>query len=896
MKPIIDSHLDLAWNALAWGRDLHRFSALRAAVSSPRVAKNLRVTRPEDRAARTAGRVDGRERLRSFAIAIVVFAALAPAATRAADDPAEVTPQLRQQAVEILRNVLDNEERWVKVHAAEFLLALDYPQGVKETFTKELERFAAEPEYRIGIWRVLARAAHQKKDRDRWVSNIRDVFLDSEAPDRLHAAETLAKLRYKVPDDKKRGAAQRKTFEEAAESSNGVMAACVRWVLVDEETGDGEAAFCELLGSEDARTRGIAAYAVRNLDKISPATRTALIAAAKREPTGPKKGPGLICRNGPEGASHKLNLVPFSARIHLVAAAAVHASPENRAEWKEHLREYALASIDTERYQVCDTLARIGDRRDLALLTQLIEDPTADVRSAAADAILRIDRRRPHSLAALDWAVIGVYFIGMLAVGWYYSRRTTTTEDYLLGGRNMKSLNVGLSLFATLLSTISYLAWPGEIIRYGPMVLAMIIAYPLAALVVGWFMIPFIMKLKVTSAYEILEYRLGLSVRMLGSVFFLSMRLLWMAVIIYATVGKVLVPLLGLDPSATPWLCALLGLITVTYTSMGGLKAVVLTDVLQTVILLGGAVLTLVLITYYLGGVGAWWSTDWAAHWPEPKLYHPTERITFFGIILATFTWWVCTSGSDQMAIQRYLATRDVKAARNVLITALAANTVVNLLLTPVGLAILVYFRLNPQLIPDGQTILSDADTLFPRFIAIGLPVGLSGLVIAGLLAAAMSSLSSGVNSSCSVITVDFIDRFRKNKESETDHVRLAKYVSVFVGIVVVVLSAYVGMVEGNLLTIAYKVVNLLVAPLFGLFFMAMFVRWATGPGTLIGAAFGLVTVVFVSYWKEITGTDGISFIWAMPLGLLIQVTAGMIASLLPIGRKRPLGARAKII
>jgi SSS family solute:Na+ symporter len=249
--------------------------------------------------------------------------------------------------------------------------------------------------------------------------------------------------------------------------------------------------------------------------------------------------------------------------------------------------------------------------------------------------------------------------------------------------------------------------------------------------------------------------------------------------------------------------------------------------------------------------------------------------------MIAQFTWWVCTAGSDQMAIQRYLATRDTRAARRVLATSLGANTLVNLLLCAVGLALLAYFRTHPHVLPDGQTILSDSDKLFPRFIAFALPVGLSGLVVAGLLAAAMSSLSSGVNSSCSVITVDFIDRFRKNKKSETDHVRLAKYVSVFVGVAVVLLTSGVGMVQGNLLAVAFKVVNLLTAPLFGLFFMAMFVRWATGPGTLIGAAFGLAAVILVSYWEEITGSKGISFIWAMPVGFVVQTAAGMLASLL---------------
>ncbi len=194
----------------------------------------------------------------------------------------------------------------------------------------------------------------------------------------------------------------------------------------------------------------------------------------------------------------------------------------------------------------------------------------------------------------------------------------------------------------------------------------------------------------------------------------------------------------------------------------------------------------------------------------------------------------------------------------------------------------LSFFSSHPHLVPDGQAIFANSDQLFPRFIVTQIPAGLCGLVVAGLLAAAMSSLSSGINSSCSVITIDFVDRFRNrgNKQAETDHVRLAKYISVLVGVVVVVLSAFVGAVHGNLLEVGFKVVNLLSAPLFGLFFMAMFVPWATSRGTLFGALFGLITVTLVSYWEELFGTQGISFLWAMPLGLVVQVAVGCLASL----------------
>ncbi|GAG34191.1 unnamed protein product, partial [marine sediment metagenome] len=245
------------------------------------------------------------------------------------------------------------------------------------------------------------------------------------------------------------------------------------------------------------------------------------------------------------------------------------------------------------------------------------------------------------------------------------------------------------------------------------------------------------------------ESRLGLTVRMMGSSIFLLLRLLWMAVIVYATAGTVLVPLMGLDASATPYVCAAMGLITVIYTSMGGLKAVVFTDVVQTVILFGGAVLAVVLISIFsaqnLGGAFAWWPSEWASHWQAPSFtFDPFVRISAPVIMLAMYTWYICTNCSDQMAIQRFLATRDTKAARKVILVSLMTDICVAVFLNILGLALLGFFMAQPHLLGDEQMIMANADQLFPRFIAIGLPVGVSGLVVAGLLAAAMSSLSSG--------------------------------------------------------------------------------------------------------------------------------------------------------
>ena len=485
-------------------------------------------------------------------------------------------------------------------------------------------------------------------------------------------------------------------------------------------------------------------------------------------------------------------------------------------------------------------------------------------------------------MAFIDWCVVLAFALGMLAVGWYYARRANTTDDYLLGGRNMSPWKVGLSLFASLLSTVTYLGIPGEMIKYGPMALAQLVALPFIALVVGWFLIPYIMRLRVTSAYEILETRLGLSVRMVGSCFFLILRLFWMSLVIFATADVVLAPVMGLDSSSVPWICVVLGVVTVLYTTMGGLRAVVLTDVIQTVILLGGAILIVIFISVELGGVDPWWPNEWPEHWQKPVFwYDPAVRFTFVGAALSYFTWFVCTAGSDQMAIQRYLATRDAKAARRTFITALLGNLLLWPFLAAVGLAILAYFKLRPEMLAAGQSPLNDADKLLSIYIVKGLPKGISGIVIAGLLAAAMSSLSSGLNSACSVITSDFFDRLSsKQKGSEESRVRLAKYVSLAIGAVVVLLGSLIGQIEGNILELCYKIGTLLVAPLFLLFFLAMFVPWSTSFGTHVAVLCSVAMAVAVAYFNIF----GLTFQWMMPASFLAGATVGALASLLPVG------------
>ncbi|QDU56876.1 sodium:solute symporter family transporter [Aeoliella mucimassa] len=486
------------------------------------------------------------------------------------------------------------------------------------------------------------------------------------------------------------------------------------------------------------------------------------------------------------------------------------------------------------------------------------------------------------SITSIDVSIVVVYLLAMLGIGIYYSLRMNNSDDYLLGGRRMASTSVGMSLFASMLSTISFLGWPGEIIRHGPTILSQVIAYPIVFVVVGWFLIPRIMRYPVTSAYEILELKLGKSARYLASCMFVLLRTLWMAVVVYATIHKVIVPVFDLPASSTPWLCAVLGVVTVVYSVLGGLRAVVMTDVIQTLILLMGAVVSLVIISYNLGGLSEIFPTSWPDHWSVFRVnFHWSDR-TVLGFLLNFICWYIATMGSDQMAIQRFLATPTEVTARRVLRTSLCIDGLVFCFMGLVGLALMSWFTSNPSWLADGESVFETPDRLFPRFITIGLPVGLTGIVVAGLMSAAMSSLSSGVNSTAAVISTDWMQGILGWKLAPTQQLVAARVSSAVMGAVVVLLSTFMQYIEGNLFELTVRVANLMTGPLFVLFFMTMFVPRASAATAIAAAltAMGVAASISFSQKLDIPLLEDISFLWMLPVSLAIGIVVGAVLSL----------------
>lgn len=481
----------------------------------------------------------------------------------------------------------------------------------------------------------------------------------------------------------------------------------------------------------------------------------------------------------------------------------------------------------------------------------------------------------------VDYLVVAGYVLGMIAIGWWHGRRQDSATGYFVGGHRMGSAVVGISLFATLLSTISYLSTPGEMIKHGPVLLTGVVSLIPAYFIVAHLLIPRFIEHGGVSAYGLLERNLGVSVRLTGAVMFILLRVMWMAALIYMA-SSALIVVLGLSRD---WLFAVTlvtGTVAIAYSSLGGLRAVVMTDVAQFVILFSGALLVIVIVTVRLGGI-QWFPTAWDPGWDSQPLFSldPHVRLTVIGTIVMQTLWWVCTAGGDQTAVQRYLATRDVRAARRSFLVSSLANLMVLIVLSVVGFALLGYYTEHPESLGDEFSIVEQADMLFPAFVSGQLPIGVSGLVVAGMFAAAMSSIDSGVNSISAVLFTDFMDRFGwgNRNGARVKPVRTARILAVVIGCTVIGLSGLIEYVPGNFLEVSKRTLGLLAAPIFLLFFMALFVPFATAAGTILGALTGFMASILVAYWEPITGLRQISFQYIYLASLTVGAAVACSAS-----------------
>ncbi len=468
--------------------------------------------------------------------------------------------------------------------------------------------------------------------------------------------------------------------------------------------------------------------------------------------------------------------------------------------------------------------------------------------------------------STLDWLVLAIYLLAMIAVGFHFSARQISTREFFLGGQRFGFWPMSLSVLATSVSAITFIGQPGFVVeRDWSTVMSSLVAVP-AILIVAMLFVPFFWRLKLVSAYGYLEKRFDAKVSLLCGVLFLLMRGVLAGVAIYA-------PSLALS-AVTGWnltACILLsGIMTIIYTSLGGMSAVVWTDVAQAVVLFGGAALSVFYLADRLPGTPA----DWVAQASADHKFNVFDfrfslvELTFWGSTVGGLFYTVAFYGTDQVLVQRYLSSSSLKAAQKSLYLNLLYIGPVVLLFNGIGILLYLFLKEHRAEFPGSLS----SDQIFPYFLVRFLPSGMPGLMVAAIYAAAMSTLSSVLNSLATVTINDFYKRWRP-LESEQHYVRLSRncttvwgILAIFTALLTVHLSQFVALA-------CFKGASLFMGAMLGTFLLGMLSRRATSWGAFIGCGVGLIAT-FVSGF----GT-ALEMFWLTSMGTAVTLLAGILIS-----------------
>lgn len=494
---------------------------------------------------------------------------------------------------------------------------------------------------------------------------------------------------------------------------------------------------------------------------------------------------------------------------------------------------------------------------------------TGEVRPGVRTPAVRTVRvvQQDAGFGVVNTLVLALYLVALVWIGLRFARRGGDTNDFFLAGKRIPWWAAGISIFATQLSAITFVSTPAVAYASNWLVLpgkAMIL---LMAPIVVLLYLPFFRRLDITTAYEYLERRFGLAVRLFGSASFIAFQLLRMAIVVF-------LPALALSTitGINVYLCILImGVLSTLYTVLGGMEAVIWTDVLQTVVLVGGMLAAIIIIATDVGGFGAVFDSanaggkmqmwDWSMS---------TTDLATWSILLGTLALQFGPYTTDQSVVQRYMTTKDERgAARGIWLNGLMAVPV-GLLFMLLGTCLYVFFQSRPELLHVGMK----NDEIFPLFVSGQLPAGLSGLVIAGVFAASMSSLDSSMHSIATACTVDWHQRLSANA-TEASSLRLARRLTLALGtIAVVTASLLVTFDIQSLWFLFQKCLGLLSSGVVGIFALGIFTRRASSRGVLVGALASIAALIYMTWFSSLH-----FYLYAV-IGIATCIVVGYVASL----------------
>jgi len=478
----------------------------------------------------------------------------------------------------------------------------------------------------------------------------------------------------------------------------------------------------------------------------------------------------------------------------------------------------------------------------------------------------------------INYIVLGVYLGALLALGFYFSKREHTTDDFFKAGGRIPWWAAGLSIFGTQLSAITFMAIPAKSFATDWTWFIMNMTIVGVAPFIVLLFLPFYRRLNVTTAYEYIEKRFNVVVRLTASAMFMVFQFARIGIVLFLP-SIALSVVTGIDIK----ICiAVMGLLSITYTVMGGIEAVIWTDVIQVFILLGGSVLVLFIIPGHVqGGFGG--MLEIAADAEKLRLFNfhfSFKSTTFWVLVLGGIGANLISYGSDQAVIQRYLTTKDEKDAARGIWTNGLLTIPASIIFFGLGTALFAFFKSHPETL--GATM-EMTDAIFPWFIITQLPAGIAGLLIAGIFAAAMSSLDSSMNSVAAAFTTDFYRRFKPSYKDQK-YLAIARVVTVVIGACGMAFALAMATWDINSLWSEFaKYIGLFGGGLGGLFILAIFTRRANGKGAMIG----LLTSAVIQYYLNLNNAvHGVMF---AATGMITCFVLGYMASLVISDKDRDL-------
>ncbi|MEO2146089.1 MAG: sodium/solute symporter [bacterium] len=479
--------------------------------------------------------------------------------------------------------------------------------------------------------------------------------------------------------------------------------------------------------------------------------------------------------------------------------------------------------------------------------------------------------RSERGFGTLNLLVLGAYLLAMLGVGVYFMRRNKTTDDYFRGGKRIVWWAAGCSIFATMLSSITFMAIPAKAYAQDWVYLLGSFMILAVAPLVVFLVLPFFRRIDATSAYEYLELRFNRAVRQFASALFILFHLFRMGIVM-SLAGLALA---AATPLSGPQCVLVMGVLSIVYCTLGGIEAVIWTDTIQTVVLLGGALLCLLLMIAQLdGGLGQAVETALSHDKLHAVNFHwdaTSANLALWVVVIGALGQNISSYTADQAVVQRYMTTPSTKHAAQSIWLATALAIPASLLFFALGTGLFVFYQAHPDRIDPGFM----TDQIFPLFIVEEVPVGLAGLIVAGIFAAAQSTVSTSMNSTATAVVTDFLRPMSACK-SEEGYLRVARGMTLLLGILGTLLGLlFVSPDIKSLFDQFLRVIGIFMGVLGGLFALGMLTRRCTGLGAMLGVTSGAALLFAMPLVSSING-----YLYAS-IGIITCLLIGYGASLL---------------